>query len=68
MLKKPRMKCKRKSPKSETWNVVPVKDMREHEEHVSCWCKPSIHRERRGRVIVHNSMDGRELVERHGIN
>jgi hypothetical protein len=58
-------------------HVVPVDDLREHvESGRECWCQPRIEtRDPRtgeqypwGRaVIVHNSEDGREHVERHGV-
>ena len=41
-------------------HVLPVGDFKEHVESENCWCRPS----RDGEVIVHNSMDGRELIER----
>lgn len=50
-------------------HVVPVRDLREHEETRWCWCAPRLERpEPAGLVIViHNSADGRELVEEHGL-
>jgi hypothetical protein len=48
-------------------HVVPIDDIREHEEHEACWCAPRVESEGYGVVIIHNSMDGRELVERHGV-
>ena len=39
--------------------VIPVDDLREHSL-TNCWCKP---RDDEG-VIVHHTMDGRELYER----
>lgn len=47
-----------------TVHVLPVNDLREHIESEECWCRPRIEDEPNGQVIVHNSMDGRELVER----
>ena len=52
-------------------HVLPVGDLREHEETRDCWCKPTKTREAYEEdavVVVHNSLDGRELVERHGVN
>jgi len=37
-------------------HVVPLNDLREHDDTADCWCRP---REEEG-VIVHNSMDRRE--------
>lgn len=45
-------------------HVFPVGDMREHVLiGTGCWCNPHL----QDGVVVHNSMDGRELVERHGL-
>ncbi len=52
---------------SDDVHVLPVKDMREHEERRDCWCAPRLEFEANGCVVVHHSMDGRELVEKHGI-
>ncbi len=50
-------------------HVIPLNDMREHEKSDMCWCEPTtkVVGDSGGRVIVHNSMDGRELIERHGL-
>ena len=45
-----------------TWHVIPVGDLREHEESPKCWCKPAEDDEE-PEVWVHNSMDGREAHE-----
>jgi hypothetical protein len=51
-------------------HVVPADDLQPHiESGVECWCKPRV--EKHGNyalTVVHNSMDGRELVERHGLH
>lgn len=50
-------------------HVYPVGDLRRHDLVVECWCKPRAERIRRhGLLVMHNAEDGRELVERHGIN
>jgi len=49
-------------------HVTPIRDLREHTETRECWCVPVLHDEGEGYVVVHNSADGRELIERHGIN
>lgn len=41
------------------WHVVPINDLREHQESIECWCRPIID----GDVVVHNSMDRREEYE-----
>jgi len=47
-------------------HVVPVGDLREHVAEsgagTSCWCKPTRNEECE-RVVVHNSLDGREKYE-----
>lgn len=44
-------------------HVLPLNDLREHQEDVACWCKPKPDAEDE-RVIVHNAADGRESFER----
>lgn len=51
-------------------HVMPVDDLREHRESRRCWCRPVV---KKGpgfasALVTHNSADGRELVERHGVN
>jgi hypothetical protein len=48
-----------------TVHVIPVNDLREHEENEdgSCWCNPRIEQEENGLVIIHNPLDGREILE-----
>ena len=49
--------------------VIPIDDLREHEDSFDCFCEPTVHDEGEDdvgepiRVIVHQSLDGRE---RHG--
>lgn len=40
-------------------HVLPINDLREHDETSQCWCKP-IYDEG---IYIHNSMDGREKFE-----
>jgi len=64
-------------------HVLPVNDLREHDETRTCWCRPRIEIEEdfltalvgqspgsfeRRVLVVHHSLDGRELVEQHGVN
>lgn len=72
-------------------HVLPIGDLREHEETRDCWCHPRVEgppeentnnategsfTDVEGQidgsmedvVVVHNSLDGRELVEEHGVN
>jgi hypothetical protein len=47
---------------SEKYHVVPINDLRDHscDVEIPCWCRPI---ENEDGVIVHNSMDQRELYE-----
>lgn len=46
-------------------NVIPVNDLKPHVESPDCACGPRVECFENGnRVIVHNSYDGREIVER----
>ena len=46
------------------FDVVPVNDLRDHEEGTGrCWCRPRVEEEDGATIVVHNSMDGRELYE-----
>jgi hypothetical protein len=50
------------------FHVLPVNDLREHDETLECWCKPEIQEDEGATIVVHNSMDGRgkyETGERH---
>jgi hypothetical protein len=51
-------------------HVVPIGDLKRHRDRgVTCWCNPKVTRyPDGGALVVHNSMDGRELIEQHGIN
>ena len=56
-------------------HVLPLDDLREHEETATCWCQPRVEtvdpetgEAYEQPLIVHNSLDARELIERHGIN
>lgn len=49
-------------------HVIPQNDLREHGESRHCWCQPRVEQQpKQSAIIVHNSADGRELVERHGL-
>jgi hypothetical protein len=41
---------------------MPVNDLRDHDDSDQCWCNP-VRDEEEPRVVIHNSMDGRELIE-----
>lgn len=45
-------------------HVIPINDLEEHEENgPRCKCNPKLTEEVFATVIVHNSFDGRELIE-----
>ena len=46
------------------WNLLPVKDLKEHEESTTCECEPKVEFQENGdMLIIHNSFDGREAIE-----
>ena len=49
-------------------HVLPIGDLREHVEARECWCRPRLTEESGSVIVSHNAADGRELVEKHGIN
>ena len=56
-------------------HVLPIRDLREHEETRHCWCRPRVEEGdvdadkqcRNNAIVIHSSEDGRELVEQHGL-
>ena len=50
---------------NDTWHVVPINDLREHEENEKCWCCPDVQYVGVGSIVTHNAMDERESYE-HG--
>lgn len=48
-------------------HVLPINDLREHQERRECWCLPRVDATSETAVITHHAADGRELVERHGL-
>lgn len=47
-------------------NVLPVNDLKEHIETPYCWCEPLIEYKDGVKIIIHNSLDGREFYENEG--
>ncbi len=45
-------------------NIVPVNDLKEHIKNSTCHCNPSIEFENGEMIVIHNSYDGREFVEK----
>lgn len=48
-------------------HILPIADLREHEESRTCWCDPKLEREEDTVLVIHHALDGRELVEQHGL-
>ena len=49
-------------------HIVPIRDMQPHALVAGCWCQPRVEAQQNGtHLVVHHAMDGRELIERHGI-
>lgn len=50
-------------------HVLPINDLKEHEETTTCWCNPKVEfsdpetGEAHEGLVIHNSADGREFVE-----
>lgn len=48
-----------------TWHILPVDDVRDHEESVDCPCEPEIQFMENGDLlVVHNAFDKREEQEK----
>lgn len=47
-------------------HVIPIGDLRDHEESRTCWCRPTPDEDAPS-VLVHHSMDGRENSIEKGI-
>jgi hypothetical protein len=48
-------------------HVLPIHDLREHEDTRTCWCQPTLRQESGAMMVIHQSADGRELIEKHGV-
>lgn len=44
-------------------HILPRNDIQEHEESTCCACRPRVECEGAEILVVHNSFDGREMVE-----
>jgi hypothetical protein len=59
-------------------HVLPIGDLRPHEETRTCWCRPWVWHDPDtidvdvagvgGLLIIHHAADGRDLIETQGIN
>jgi hypothetical protein len=49
---------------SDNYHILPLNDTEEHERSPFCQCEPKIEKQENGSMlIIHNSFDGREMVE-----
>lgn len=46
------------------YHIIPINDLKEHEDNSTCHCHPEVHLENNDIFIVHNSYDGREIKEK----
>jgi hypothetical protein len=46
-----------------TQHIIPLNDLKEHEQETTCHCEPSVIWESGNMIVVHNSFDGREGIE-----
>lgn len=46
------------------YNVLPTDDLEKHEENSTCKCKPRVIFENGEMIVIHNSFDGREHIEK----
>ena len=46
------------------YHVLPTNDLKEHTESEKCECNPTIKTVDKSMIIVHNSFDGRENIEK----
>ena len=44
-------------------HILPVDDLEPHTEETTCKCEPKIKIVEGGMLVVHNSYDGREIIE-----
>lgn len=45
-------------------HIIPVNDLKDHIEETTCGCLPSVIFEEGEMLIIHNSYDKRELIEK----
>jgi len=44
-------------------HILPENDLKEHKESDDCECNPKIEYVDGGKIVIHNSYDGREFIE-----
>jgi hypothetical protein len=47
----------------EIYHVLPVDDTEQHSESYKCHCNPEVRNEGLNMLVIHNSFDGREIIE-----
>lgn len=46
------------------WHLLPMNDLKEHQEQSTCECEPEVEMQENGdMLVIHNSFDGREALE-----
>jgi hypothetical protein len=45
-------------------HILPTNDIEPHEEKTTCKCNPKVEFESGEMIIIHNSFDGREFIEK----
>ena len=46
------------------WHLLPINDLKEHEDSTTCDCNPNVEFHEDGdMIVIHNSYDGREALE-----
>jgi hypothetical protein len=48
---------------SDTWHVIPINDLKDHDESEDCWCSPDVQYVGVGTIVTHHAMDERESYE-----
>ncbi len=61
---KPKPKNSFEQTKIESIHVTPLNDLKKHSEDFGCECKPKMVPENGVWIVVHNSFDGREVMEK----
>lgn len=46
-----------------SWHILPINDIKEHEESSTCDCMPTVKIENGEMLIIHNAWDMREVTE-----
>lgn len=49
---------------SEVYHIMPIDDLYPHFMKSTCPCVPQVLDQENGRLVIHNSYDGREIIEK----